>query len=211
MEQSKEREIFDTATEKLDVYVPSLLKYHKTDMAREFLQPGGQYVRFAVKQFIKELMGELIKPVGEFKEEPQFMNMDPIFDTVSKELPAHYQVKREMIGYIYSEFINVTISDILSFRLKRWCSYHFNLAAVCVYGYEEDDDSDWMGLVADELEDEALALEASGETDEASAIFFPDQTVEFCRAAEYVYANYERYREMAEDKARRLREEFGLA
>ena len=210
MDKIDEKTIFDTATEKLDIYVPSLLKYQKTDMAREFLSPGGPYVRFAVKQFMKELMGLLIKPDGEFKEEPAFMNMDPVFDTVSKELPAHYQVKREMIGYIFSEFVNVTISDILSFRLKRWCNYHFNLAAVCVCGYEEDEDSDWMGLVADELEDETLALEANGELDEASAIFFPDQTEEFCRIAEYVYENRDRYREMAEDKARMLREKYGL-
>ena len=77
MDNIDERTVFDTATEKLDVYVPSLLKHQRADLAKEFLQPGGQYVRFAVKQFIKELMGELIKPVGEFKEEPAFLNMDP--------------------------------------------------------------------------------------------------------------------------------------
>ena len=50
-----------------------------------------------------------------------------------------------------------------------------------------------LGGVADELEDETLALEASGELDEASAIFFPDQTEAFCRAAEKASRNLSRF------------------
>lgn len=67
MNKGEEKTIFDRAAEKLDLYVPLLLKYNHADDAREFLRPGGPYVRFAVKQFMKELLGELIKPVGEWK------------------------------------------------------------------------------------------------------------------------------------------------
>ena len=58
MNEAEEKTIFDRATEKLDLYVPLLLKYDQIDDAKEFLQPGGPYVRFAVKEFMKELLDE---------------------------------------------------------------------------------------------------------------------------------------------------------
>jgi len=47
MEKAEEKAIFDKATEKLDLYVPLCLEDGCVDDAREFLQPGGQYMRFA--------------------------------------------------------------------------------------------------------------------------------------------------------------------
>ena len=41
MTKEEEKAIFDRATEKLDLYVPLLLKHNYVDAAREFLQPGG--------------------------------------------------------------------------------------------------------------------------------------------------------------------------
>ncbi len=104
MDRNEEKRILETATEKLDLYVPSLLKYVRVDDAREFLEPGGQYVRFALKYFLKELIGKLIKPVGEWKEDPKFIDLDPVFEAVKKELSARFQVSRGLIGYIFSEF-----------------------------------------------------------------------------------------------------------
>ncbi len=51
--EAEEKTIFDRATEKLDLYVPLPLKYNHIDDARVFLQPGGPYVRFTLKQFMK--------------------------------------------------------------------------------------------------------------------------------------------------------------
>ena len=65
MTKEEEKAIFDTATEKLDLYMQSFLKYKYVDDVREFLQPGGPYVRFALRGFMKELLDEMIKPVGE--------------------------------------------------------------------------------------------------------------------------------------------------
>ena len=86
MTKEEEKAIFDRATEKLDLYVPLLLKHNYVDAAREFLQPGGAYVRFAVKEFMKELIFELIKPVGEWTRDPYYIDMDPIYETVKREL-----------------------------------------------------------------------------------------------------------------------------
>ena len=44
MDQIEEKEIFDRATGKLDLYVPSLLKCGETDGAKAFLAPGGPFV-----------------------------------------------------------------------------------------------------------------------------------------------------------------------
>lgn len=67
-----------------------------------------------------------------------------------------------------------------------------------------------MGLVAQETEDELPELEANGDCEECSAYYFPDQTTDFCRVAEYVYDNIDRYMKMAEEKARMQREKYDL-
>ena len=113
-----------------------------------------------------------------------------------------------MIGYIFSEYVFVKINEILSFSLIR--GHHaFSIVGIRVDGYD-DLDEDWMGLVAEETEDELLALQANGDCEVSSACFFPDQTVEFCRVAEYIYDNIGRYTAMAEDKARLMAEKHGL-
>jgi hypothetical protein len=209
MEIAEEKAIFDRATEKLDLYVPLLLKYNYVVAAREFLQPGGPYVRFAVKEFMKELLGELIKPVGEWTRDPYYIDMEPIFETVKKELAEHFEVRHGLIGYIFSEFVYVKINDILSFRLIR--GHHaFSIVGIRVDGFSDDLDEDWMGLVAEETNDELLALQASGDCEQGSAYFFPDQTAAFCRVAEHIYDNIDRYAAMAEGKARTMAEKYGL-
>ena len=209
MNKAEEKAIFDKATEKLDLYVPSLLKYNHADDAREFLQPGGPYVRFAVKQFMKELLGELIKPVGKWTKDPYYIDMEPIYETAKKELAEHFEVTHGLIGYIFSEFVRVKINDILTLVLLRG-SFAFSIVGIRVDGFYEDLDEDWMGLVAEETNDELLALEANGDCEEGSAYFFPDQTTEFCRVAEYIYDNIGRFTAMAEDKARMMTEKHGL-
>ena len=209
MEKIEEKAIFDKATEKLDLYAPLLLKHDCVDEAREFLQPGGEYVRFAVKEFIKELLWELIKPVGEWTNDPCYIDMNPIYETVKTKLAEHFEVRHGLEEYIFSEFVYVKINDILSFMLLRG-HLAFSTVGIRVDGYYEDEDKYWMGAVAEETDDELLALQASGDCEECSAYFFPDQTVEFCRVAEYIYDNIDRYMEMAEDRARAIREEYSL-
>ncbi len=102
------------------------------------------------------------------------------------------------------------ISNIITLRLQRGVSYHFSILAICVKGCACDEDSDWMGFVAYELKDETLELEANGDLDESAVWIFPDQMKEFCRLAEYVCENHDRFRRLAEDKARTMREEYGL-
>ena len=209
MTKEEEQAIFDRATEKLDLYVPLLLKHNYVDAAREFLQPGGAYVRFAVKEFMKELLFELIKPVGEWTSDPYYIDMDPIYETVKKELAEHFEVRHGLIGYIFSEFVYVKINEILSFSLLR--GHHaFSTVGIRVDGYDDDLDEDWMGLVAEETNDELLALQASGDCERCSAYFFPDQTAEFCRVAEHIYDNIGRYTAIAEEKARMTAEKHGL-
>ena len=209
MEKTEEKAIFDKATEKLDLYVPFLLKYDHTDRAKEFLSIGGEYVRFAVKEFMKELIGELIKPIGNWTKDPYYIDMDPVYETVKKELAEHFEVRHGLIDYIFSEFVYVKINDILSFRLIR--GHHaFSIVGICVDGFIDDDDGDWMGFVAEETNDELLALQANGDCEQASGYFFPDQTTEFCRVAEYVYDNIGRFTEMAEEKAREQKEKYKL-
>ncbi len=209
MDQYKELAIFDAATKKLDLYVPLCLEDGFADDAKEFLQPGGAYVRFAVKEFMKELLFELIKPVGEWTKDPYYIDMVPIYETVKKELAEHFEVKHGLEEYIFSEYVHVKINDILSFDLLR--GHHaFSTVGVRVNGLWDDDDSDWMGYVAEKTNDEFLMCQANGDCERCSAYFFPDQTAEFCRAAEYVYDNIGRYMEMAEEKAREERKKYNL-
>ena len=209
MDSATEKKIFDTATEKLDVYAPSCIEHNRADLAAEFLEPGGQYVCFAVKEFIKELLGHLIKPVGKWEKCNKFIDMQPIFETVKSLMPEHYDVEWELQGYIFSEYVSVTISEILSLRLRR-ASYHYPTVGIRVDGYYDDRDEDWMGDVAEVLDDEYLRLAANGNVEDCSTCFFPDQTNEFCQVAEYIYANYPRYKEMAENKAKDWMEKLGL-
>ena len=209
MDISEEKAIFEKATEKLDLYVPVLLKHDYADYAKEFLQPGGEYVRFAVKQFMKELLGELIKPVGNWTRDPYYIDMDPIYETVKKELADHFEVKHGLEEYIFSEYIHLKINDILSFNLLR--GHHaFSTVGVRVNGFWDDDDGDWMGYVAEKTDDELLECQANGDCERCSAYFFPDQTTEFCRVAEYIYDNIDRFTEMAEEKAQEERKKYGL-
>ncbi len=67
-----------------------------------------------------------------------------------------------------------------------------------------------MGFVAEETNDEVPALQANGDRERCSACFFPDQTVEFCLVAEYIYDNIGRYTAVVEDKARMMAEKHGL-
>ena len=209
MDRTEEKEIFDRATEKLDLYVPLCLKDDYADYAKAFLQPGGQYVRFAVKEFIKELLFELIRPVGEWTTDPNYIDMKPIFETVKKELADHFEVKHGLEGYIFSEFVYVKINDILSFMLLRG-HFAFSTVGIRVDGFEDDDDSDWMGYVAEKTDDELMMCEANGDCEECSAYFFPDQAKEFCHVAEYIYDNIDRFTEMAEEKAQEERKKYGL-
>lgn len=209
MDKAEEKAIFDRATEKLDLFVPLCLKDDCVDEARVFLQPGGEYVRFAVKEFMKELLFELIKPLGEWTKDPYYIDMEPIFETVKKELAEHFEVSHGLEGYIFSEFIHVKINDILSLHLVR--GHHaFSIVGIRVDGYEDDDDSDWMGYVAEKTDDELLECQANGDCERCSAYFFPDQTTEFCRVAEYVYDNVDRFTQMAEEKAREERKKYDL-
>ena len=204
MDKTEEKAIFDKATEKLDLYVPLCLKDNYVDYAREFLQPGGEYVRFALKEFMKELLFELIRPVGEWTKDPYYIDMAPIYETVKRELAEHFEVRHGLEGYIFSEFVYVKINDILSFMLLR--GHHaFSIVGIRVDGFDDDDDSDWMGYVAEKTGDELLECQANGDCEQCSAYFFPDQTTEFCRVAEYVYDNIDRFMEMAEEKAREER------
>ena len=82
MTKSEEKAIFDRATEKLDLYVPLCLEDGCTEDAIKFLQPGSEYVRFALKEFMKELLFELIKPVGEWTKDPYYIDLNPIYETV---------------------------------------------------------------------------------------------------------------------------------
>ena len=201
MDKTEEKKIFDKATEKLDLYVPLCLDDGTADDARKFLQPGGEYVRFAVKEFMKELLFELIKPVGEWTKDPYYIDMDPIYETVKKELADHFDVTHDLEEYIFSEFVYVKINDILSLRLLR--GHHaYSIVGRRVDGFWDDDDSDWMGYVAEKTGDELLECQANGNCERCSAYFFPDQTAEFCRVAEYVYDNIDRFTQMAEEKAR---------
>ena len=209
MEKTEEKKIFDLATEKLDLYVPLSLEDGCTEDARAFLQPGGPYVRFALKEFMKELLFELIKPVGEWTKDPYYIDMIPIYETVKHELAEHFEVSHGLEGYIFSEFINVKINDILSLDLLR--GHHaFSTVGIRVNGFWEDDDGDWMGYVAEKTDDELLACQANGDCERCSAYFFPDQTAEFCRVAEYVYDNADRFTQMAEEKAREERKKHDL-
>ena len=208
MEKTEEKKIFDLATEKLDLYVPLSLEDGCTEDARAFLQPGGPYVRFALKEFMKELLFELIKPVGEWTKDPYYIDMVPIYETVKHELAEHFEVSHGLEGYIFSEFVNIKINDILSLDLLR--GHHaFSTVGIRVNGFW-DDDSDWMGYVAEKTDDELLECQANGDCERYSAYFFPDQTTEFCRVAEYVYDNIDRFTQMAEEKAREERKKYDL-
>ena len=209
MDKTEEKAIFDKATEKLDLFVLLCLEDGYTDEAREFLKPGGQYVRFAVKEFMKELLFELIRPVGEWTKDPYYIDMNPIYETVKKELAEHFEVRHGLEDYIFSEFVYVKINGILSFDLLR--GHHaFSTVGIRVNGYEDDDDGDWMGYVAEKTGDELLECQANGDCERCSAYFFPDQTTEFCRVAEYVYDNIDRFTQAAEEKAREERKKYGL-
>ena len=209
MEKTEEKAIFDRATEKLDLYVPLCLEDNCADNAAAFLQPGGPYVRFALKEFMKELLFELIKPVGEWTKDPYYIDMVPIYETVKHELAEHFEVSHGLEEYIFSEFIHVKINDILSLDLLR--GHHaFSIVGIRVNGFWEDDDGDWMGYVAEKTDDGLLECQANGDCERCSAYFFPDQTTEFCRVAEYVYGNIERFMRMAEDKAEKERKKYDL-
>ena len=209
MDKTEEKAIFERATQQLDLYVPLLLKAGLDGEAEAFLQPGGQYVRFALKEFIRELLDELIKPVGEWTKDPFYIDMDPVYETVKRELAEHFEVSHGLEGYIFSEFVHVKISDILSFMLLR--GHHaFSIVGIRVDGCPDDLEEDWMGTVAEETNDEMLACRANGNCERCSAYFFPDQTAEFCRVAEAIYDNIGRFTEMAEEKARAEREKYGL-
>jgi hypothetical protein len=86
----------------------------------------------------------------------------------------------------------------------------FSIVGIGVDGAEDDDDSYWMGYVAEKTNDELLECQANGDCEQGSAYFFPDQTAEFCRVAEYIYDNIGRFTEMAEEKAREERAKYGL-
>ena len=209
MDRAEEKKIFDAATEKLDLYVPLCLEDGCADDAGEFLQPGGADVRFAVKEFMKELLFELIKPVGEWTKDPYYIDMVPIYETVKKELADHFDVSHGLEEYIFSEYVHIKINDILSFDLLR--GHHaFSTVGVRVNGLWDDDDSDWMGYVAEKTDDEFLMCQANGDCERCSAYLFPDQTAEFCRVAEYVYDNIGRYMELTEEKAREERKNYDL-
>ena len=209
MNRAEEQTIFDRATEKLDLYVPLCLEDNCAGDAIKFLQPGGEYVRFALKEFMKELLFELIKPVGEWTRDPYYIDMNPIYETVKKELADHFEVSHGLEEYIFSEYVHVKINDILSFNLLRG-HFAFSTVGIRVNGFWDDDDGDWMGYVAEKTDDELLECQVNGDCERCSAYFFPDQTAEFCRVAEYVYDNVDRFTQMAEEKAREERKKYNL-
>ena len=209
MNEKEEKAIFDRATEKLDLYVPLCLEEGCSDDAGKFLQPGGEYIRFALKEFMKELLFELIKPVGEWTKDHYYIDMDPIYETVKHELAEHFEVSHGLEEYIFSEYVHVKINDILSFDLLR--GHHaFSTVGIRVNGFWDDDDGDWMGYVAEKTDDGLLECQANGDCERCSAYFFPDQTAEFCRVAEFVYDNIDRFMRMAEDKAEKERKKYDL-
>ena len=57
LSRAEESELFEKATERLDIYVRLCLEDGGRDKAREFLSDG-RYVRFALKEFTEQLFTE---------------------------------------------------------------------------------------------------------------------------------------------------------
>ena len=168
-----------------DWYVDKMVREFGAESYREYLSPGGNYVRFCMVSFVKDLARSwpgLFHDYERWKDRDYEVDLDLVYEEIKGRLASKMEVKRAAYEYYYSEYVGIAVNGDIFFRLVR--SAPLRILDLWVNQFDsEHEHGIWVA---------------------------PDRLDRFCEMAEYVHDNYGRFSEMAEERAAKLREKYGL-
>jgi hypothetical protein len=184
MMEPEEKLLNETADE-FDRTVNRRIKEYGAESYREYLSPGGNYVRHCMTEFVKRLIGHW---PGRFhdselwRSEEYEVDLDRVYEEIRPRLSAKMKVERAAFEYYYSEYVGVAVNDHVYLKLVR----DFPLKILELWVNKPDPEHERGFWVS------------------------PDRLDVFCEMAEYVLDNYARFEKTAESRAAALREKHGL-
>ena len=182
---TSEERLLHLSADRYDWYAGKGIARYGAESWRDYMAPGGNYVRFCMIDFTKKLINYwpgLYHEDARWGEGENKVDLDRVYEEISKRLSPKMKVEREASGYYYSENVSAAVNENILFKLVRGCP--LNILEL------------WVNKVDSEHEHGFRVA--------------PDRLGVFCEMAEYLFDNYDRFAEMAESRAARLREKYGL-
>ena len=182
-EMTPEERLLNLAADRYDWYMGKCIARYGAEFWKDYLAPEGQYGRFCMVDFTKSLIAGW---PGLYHDDPRWnddkykVDLDLAYEEISRRLAPKMKVERVAYEYYYSEFVGVTVNDNIFFKLVRECP----MKVISLWVNKVDSEHEHGFWVA------------------------PDRLGVFCDMAEYLYCNYDRFYEMAKNRAAKLRRKW---
>ena len=174
--------------ENLDLYegivCRSILQYG-AERERDFLSPGGGFVRNCMMSFVKDLIYAwqgLYHDSELWTDDCSSVDLNKAYNEISLRLSPGIKVVRNAYEYYYSENVTVELNDNVHLILVR--AVTLKIFSIWVNKHDsEHEHGKWLA---------------------------PDRLDEFCDMVGYIVDVYGKYEELAGQRAAELREKYGL-
>ena len=174
--------------ENLDQYernAGKLVLEYGAQRERDFLRPGGKFVRYCMLSFVKDLVYArrgLYHDSERWNDDGCAVDLDQAYEEISSRLSPEIRVIRKTCEYYYSENVTVDVDDDIHLILVRAAP----MKILKIWVNKQDSEREHGKWLA------------------------PDRLSEFCDMVEHIHAVFGRYLSMAEKRAEELRKRFGL-
>ncbi|MBO4869138.1 MAG: DUF4116 domain-containing protein [Clostridia bacterium] len=152
---------------------------------REYLRPDGGFVKNCMLSFVKDLVYAqqgLYHDCALWKDDGYAVDLDKAYEEISSRLSSEIKVVRNACEYYYSENVTVDVTGDIHLILVR--TVPLKIIEIWVNKHDsEHEHGKWLA---------------------------PDRLGEFCDMVEHIVSVYGTYEKIAEQRAAKLREKFGL-
>ena len=182
--ESEERFFYENLDRYERIVGRSVMKYG-ADGERDYLSPGGGFVRCCMQSFVKDLVYAqrgLYHESEHWDDDDYEVDLDKAYGEISARLPPKIRAVRKAFESCYSENFTVEVTDDVRLILVRAAP----LKILQIWVNKADSEHEHGKRLA------------------------PDRLREFCDMVGHIRSIYGRYERIAERRAAELRERFGL-
>ena len=180
-----EERLLHLSADRYDWYAGKWMARFGTESRQNYLAPGGEYVSSCMIRFTKLLIADRPGLFGDYerwRSSEQEIDLELVYEEISRRLSPKLKVERKAFEYYYSEYVGVTVNETIFFRLVRG----FPMRIIEL----------WVNKMNSEYEHAVWIA--------------PDRLDVFCEMTEYLAENYARFSDLAEKRAAKMRERYGL-
>ena len=182
--ESEERFFYENLDRYERIVGRSVMKYG-ADGERDYLSPGGGFVRCCMQSFVKDLVYArrgLYHESERWDDDDYEVDLDKAYEEISSRLSPKIRVVRKAYEFYYSENVTVDVTDDIHLILVR--AVPLKIMDIWVNKVDsEHEHGKWLS---------------------------PDRLSEFCDMVEHISDIYGKYEQIAEQRAAELRDKFGL-